>query len=142
MLRSLAAAADRRKGGAAPHKRACSAPADQATATAPPVVVTPPVPGAADLSLFAMRIEAQVAAAGIEGAKDCGFEVGVMSFWNMASFVAAGTQQQKRRSPTHRCSQRRRTLTSSYRYRPCRLRRQSRNTRRRCKAIQRTDAMP
>jgi hypothetical protein len=43
---------------------------------------------------------------------------------------------------THRCSQRRRTLTSWHHW-PCRPRCQSQNTRRRCKAIrQRTDAMP
>ena len=61
----LAAAADRHKGGAAPHKRARSATADQWTATVPPVAVPVPVP--ADLLLFAMLMSAHVAAAGIGG---------------------------------------------------------------------------
>ena len=51
--------------------------------------------------------------------------------------------------PTHRRSQRRRTLTSGHRYRPCRPRCQSRNIRRRCKgnpthqrhAVSRADAL-
>jgi hypothetical protein len=52
-------------------RRACSAPADQVTATVPPVVLTGVPPS---LLLFGMSTEAQVAAAGIGGAKEgCGF---------------------------------------------------------------------
>ena len=48
--------------------------------------------------------------------------------------LTARPQQQKRRSPTHRRSQRRRTSTSRHWSRPCRLRQyQCWNTRRRCK---------
>ena len=49
-------------------RRARSAPADQVTATVP-VVVEAPVPVPVDLSLFAMLIEAQGAAAGTRGAR-------------------------------------------------------------------------
>ena len=63
-------------------RRACSAAADQVTKTVPPVVLTAIPPS---LLLFGMSIEAQVAAAGIGGAKEVrGFGVGVMSFWNIA----------------------------------------------------------
>ena len=52
------------------------------------------------------------------------------------------TEASRPRPLTHRCSQRRRTLTSWHHW-PCRPRCQSQNTRRRCKAIrQRIDAMP
>ena len=72
------------------------------------------------LLLFGMSTEAQVAAAGIGGAKEvceCVWGERHELLGHCESFVAAGTQQQKRRSPTHHCSQRRPTLTLRRRYR-------------------------
>ena len=75
-------------------RRACSAPADQVTATVPPVMVETPVPVPVDLSLFGMSIEAQVAAAGT-GARAMRLmgPVSVVRVLNFVSFATAGTQQ-------------------------------------------------